>query len=1055
MTTKATAKAGTVLKAVFTPAIWAMNRMNFVAKFLFIGLLLLLPFAYVTHLMRQETKKQIVFNRKESYGVEYITPAFRLLGHLQSCRTHSAAIFAGNASSIDLLAREMAAVDALIPVIDRIDAKYREELRTGDGDFACARSWESIKAGWHDLKQRAWKSGEEAIEHHTALSTMVIDWILKDAANYSNLILDPDLDSYWLMDAFVYKLPRITEDLSEACARSLLRSGPGGRQTKEMLDEGRLQIHGLYINSLNTLNAFVSVNLETAYDCNRAAGRNLRSRIQEPAHKTIEATRQYLAMVKEQVVRWDSSPANPEQLISRCNDSLGAIHHLYGIIGPELDGLILARVQNYKRDLTRGMIAAESATFLHVYLFIAFYIAVHVSVSRVAGFTRRMIEGTSERFEIDSHDELGKVAEAFNQINGALNQTRTLKDQVERRGEELQASEERFRTLAGRAPVGIFLTDAQGNCLYVNERWCKMTSLTAEEVKEKDWIPAVHPDDRKRVVEEWKSTVAKGEDFSSEFRFGIDQNVVWVSGNAVVQRDRFGAVTGFLGSVTDISEQKRVERLKNEFISTVSHELRTPLTSIRGSLGLIAGGVAGELSVKARTMVDIAKKNCERLVRLVSDILDIEKIESGKMVFDIRTVEFAPLLEQAVEASRGFGQSLGINVELDNSHPGVRVQVDGDRLTQVVANLLSNACKFSPKGGVVRVRVGLQGENIRVSVDDQGTGIPDEFRSRIFQKFAQADGSDGRAKQGTGLGLSICKAIVERMGGRIGFESAVGQGTTFFFDLPAQVPAARPSGSHRPDRSSVLVCEDDPDIAMILRGILESAGHNVDVAVSAEQAKELLKRNTYVGMTLDLALPDQDGISLVRELREDPATRRLPIVIVSAYMEEGRKSINGDAFGILDWLEKPIDEARLKKALARATELFDGRKPRILHVEDDHDIFQVVQTALSDRAEVIQSGSLSDARARIRGEKFDLLILDIGLPDGSGLELLPVLRGTPHAATPVVVFSAQELSPRTARHVQATLLKSKTSNEELVSTISDILGNPVYNPARDLVKVGA
>jgi PAS domain S-box-containing protein len=799
----------------------------------------------------------------------------------------------------------------------------------------------------------------------------------------------------------------------------------------------------------------VRVNLETAFDFSGAAGRDLRSRIEMPAGKAIEASRNYLAKLKEQIVRPESSPANPEEMLSQCNDSLAAIRRLYGVIGPELDRLIHGRVQKYNRNLTHGMIAAESATFLHVYLFIAFYIAVHASVTRVARCTRRMIEGTTERFQLDSRDELGKVAESFNQINSILNQTRTLKEQVERRGEELQASEERFRTLAGRAPVGIFLTDPLGNCLYVNERWCKMASLTPDQVKEKGWVLAVHPDDRSRVAEEWKSVAAKGEDFSSEYRFGTGQDVVWAAGNVVVQRDRFGAVTGFLGSMTDITEQKRVEKLKNEFISTVSHELRTPLTSIRGSLGLIAGGVAGDLPLKARTMVDIAKKNCERLVRLVSDILDVEKIESGKMVFDIRDVEFAPLLDQAVEASRGFAQSLGVSLELDNPHAGVRVQVDADRLTQVVANLLSNACKFSSKEGMVRVRVGLQGDTLRLSVDDHGPGIPEEFRSRIFQKFAQADGSDGRAKQGTGLGLSISKAIVERMGGRIGFESAVGVGSTFFIDLPAQCPEPRTAAPHRPGRSCVLVCEDDQDIATILRGILESAGHNVDVAASAGQAKEYLRQNSYVGMTLDLALPDQDGISLVRELRENAATRTLPVVIVSAYMEEGRKAINGDAFGIVDWLEKPIDEGRLQKALARATELFKGRKSRILHVEDDQDISQVVQTALSDCAEVIRSDSLADARERIRRERFDLLILDIGLPDGSGWELLPVLRGTPHAATPVVVFSAEEISPKTARHVHATLLKSKTSNEELVGTINRIMGNPMYSPARNLAGVGA
>jgi PAS domain S-box-containing protein len=1033
-----------MFQALFRPAIAAMNRMNFMVKFVFIGLLLLLPFAYVTHVMVKGSDKQIVFNQKEVYGIDYITPAAQLLSKLQDSRTCSAALLAGDDSFRADLDRNAKDIAALLPVIDRVDEQYREEFKTDDGRAPCTERWVQIKSTWTSVQRRTFKSEAESYAAYSELCDLVTDWILNYAANYSNLILDPDLDSYWLMDAFVGKLPQITEDLSQACALGIaLGSRPDGA-SMETTSEERLAIHALYVDAVKSLKSFQDVNLKTAYDYNNTKSKTLQGRLEPLVRTSSLLTTDYLETLKNQLVKGAGQRRSLRDQVEASRKAMAAGYALYERVGPELRNLIDARVRSYQGDKTLGVIAAESATFLHVYLFIAFYLAIHASVTRISGFTKRMIEGTREHFKLDSRDELARVAESYNQINATLVETRDLKALLESRTGELQASEERFRTLASRAPVGIYMTDAAGDCLYVNERWCTMSAMTSEEARGKGWIRAVHPDDRERVSREWYAAAGARKDFASEYRFGTPQGIVWLSGNAVTLRDRSGAITGFLGSVTDISEQKRVERLKNEFISTVSHELRTPLTSIRGALGLIAGGVAGALPVKAKSMVDIAKKNCERLVRLVSDILDIEKIESGKMTFDIRPVEFAPILDQSVEANRTYAQSMGVTIDLDNAPAGVRVLADADRLMQVVTNLLSNAAKFSPAGRSVQVRVAAYGDNLRVSVKDEGPGIPDEFRSRIFQKFAQADASDGRAKQGTGLGLSICRAIVERMGGRIGFETGRGLGTTFYFDIPLQGLPLKSSTAPRPGRPAVLVCEDDGDVATILRGILEGAGYNIDLATTATQAKELLKNNRYVGMTLDLALPEQDGISLLRDLREDAATRHLPVVIVSAYMEEGRKAINGDAFGILDWLEKPIDEARLKRALARTTAFFDGRKPRILHVEDDADIAEVVRVSLGDRAEVIQADTLAAARERVRHEKFDLLILDIGLPDGSGLELLPVLRGTPYASTPVVIFSAQEVSPKTSRHVQAALVKSKATPEELMVTISAILGNPIY-----------
>jgi PAS domain S-box-containing protein len=236
--------------------------------------------------------------------------------------------------------------------------------------------------------------------------------------------------------------------------------------------------------------------------------------------------------------------------------------------------------------------------------------------------------------------------------------------------------------------------------------------------------------------------------------------------------------------VRDITDRKNIERMKNEFVSTVSHELRTPLTSIIGSLGLVSGGVVGVLPPNARRLLEIALKNGERLSRLINDILDIEKIESGRMAFGQKVVDLGALVDQAVEANRPYGREFGVTYVLTNDAPGARVEADPDRLIQALTNLLSNAAKFSPPDSAVHVTVRRAGAAMRIEVRDHGRGIPEAFRPRLFQKFAQADASDTRRRGGTGLGLSITKAIVEKLGGSIGYETHVVHGTLFYLDLP-------------------------------------------------------------------------------------------------------------------------------------------------------------------------------------------------------------------------------------------------------------------------------
>jgi len=221
----------------------------------------------------------------------------------------------------------------------------------------------------------------------------------------------------------------------------------------------------------------------------------------------------------------------------------------------------------------------------------------------------------------------------------------------------------------------------------------------------------------------------------------------------------------FVGLVRDITERKRVEQMKSEFVSTVSHELRTPLTSISGALGLISGGAVGELPPSMKPLIDIAHNNSLRLIHLINDLLDMEKIAAGKMHFDMQWLALLPLVEQALEANKAL-------------------RIDSQRLQQVMANFLSNAAKFSPEGGQVEVVVQRRGARVRVSVRDYGPGIPDAFRGRIFEKFSQADSSDTRQKGGTGLGLAISRELIERMGGAIGYDSVPGDGATFWIEVP-------------------------------------------------------------------------------------------------------------------------------------------------------------------------------------------------------------------------------------------------------------------------------
>lgn len=457
-------------------------------------------------------------------------------------------------------------------------------------------------------------------------------------------------------------------------------------------------------------------------------------------------------------------------------------------------------------------------------------------------------------------------------------------DRARRRSDDLAA---RQAAIFDSAKDGMIVLNGSGSIESLNPAAAQMFGRAPEDLVRRDiGVLAEVAPDRGQVESFLRRLEANRGGTAGEFREFIGRRSdnssfpLEVSLSPVQLAD----TTKFLAVFRDISERREIEQIKGEFVATVSHELRTPLTSIAGSLGLITGGAAGPIPSRAFRLIQIAHSNSARLVRLVNDILDIEKIEAGRMTFDIKPISLDHLLRRAVRDNAGFATEYGVRVELAPGPPNAAVLADEDRLAQVVTNLLSNAVKFSPRDGVVRVSASALDRRYRISVSDEGEGIPEAFRERIFSKFAQADNSDSRQKGGTGLGLSIVREIVTRIGGNISFESRVGQGATFHVDLPAAdaIPVPQIPASALRDRGAlpcILHVDDDPDMLRVLSGVFEGRADILPVR-SVEEAKAAIRQTRFGAAILDIGLVDGNGLELVPLLRQsDPA---MPIVVFTA-----------------------------------------------------------------------------------------------------------------------------------------------------------------------------
>ena len=450
----------------------------------------------------------------------------------------------------------------------------------------------------------------------------------------------------------------------------------------------------------------------------------------------------------------------------------------------------------------------------------------------------------------------------------------------------LEASKERLHSAIENAPIGMALVDPEGKWLKVNEALCRFLGYSEAEFGGIDFSKIVHPDDIGTDAEMIEQLVT-GEiaTYQLERRYlHRDGHTLWGLLCVSLARNPDGSIAHFISQIQDISHRREMDRMKSEFISNVSHELRTPLTSIRGSLGLITGTMSKGIPDGVMRLLTIAHKNSERLILLINDILDIEKLSADKTRYDLVDRDICHEVRQAIDANQGYADHFGVTFEADCIEGLAIARIDSARYQQILANLLSNAAKFSPAGGTVGVSVCRVDGRVRTSVSDKGPGIPSAFRRLIFTPFSQADASATRVKGGTGLGLHISKQMIERMGGTIGFHSVVGEGSTFWMDLPDPAsgqgdasPLATPA---LPDSGlpTVLHVEDDVDFFAFLATALRGKANLLN-ARSLSEARSQMQHMEADLVILDLNLPDGRGLSLLDEM---PAGEEKPVIVLTA-----------------------------------------------------------------------------------------------------------------------------------------------------------------------------
>ncbi|HEY9716430.1 MAG TPA: ATP-binding protein, partial [Trichormus sp.] len=460
----------------------------------------------------------------------------------------------------------------------------------------------------------------------------------------------------------------------------------------------------------------------------------------------------------------------------------------------------------------------------------------------------------------------------------------------------------------------------------------------------------------------------------------------------------------------DITERKEVEKRVSEFYATVSHELRTPLTSIRTALGLMESGSVGKLPSKAGQLIRIARSECDRLIRLINDILDIRKIESGKLVLRLQSAEPSTLIDVTFNGLRSIARESGIRLTSDIKSKA-ELQCDVDRIVQVLTNLVSNAIRFSPRASSVTVRVERSAENgaAHFSVIDTGPGIPPDQMHKLWDRFQQLEPGEGKPKGGSGLGLAISKAIVAQHGGAVGVESSEGQGSTFWFELPERtvVEQEPEPGAEEPDRRRILLINDDEEVHDLLNGLLSTDLFELIRATTGADANRLVSERRPDIVLLDIQLADGNGFDMVRNLVLDTNLPPVPIIVLPG--REPTLHTLGNPV-LLDWLIKPIDEDSLRRSLLMTVHSNNLENAKALVITENTETFDYLEDKLAElNIACLATSSDTTTKQLIRSQNPSFIVLDIQVGQQVCFDVFQYLRQEKARPIPLAVYADKVL----------------------------------------------
>ena len=645
------------------------------------------------------------------------------------------------------------------------------------------------------------------------------------------------------------------------------------------------------------------------------------------------------------------------------------------------------------------------------------------------------------------HNVLSQIATAI----GNAKVYHLISEQAQEMGQMLRRQQEegtRSQAILTSIADGVVVNDTEGRVILVNPVAERILGIPAKDLlgedlrtlfsflgtkEEKEAISAVEKLLSARDIEVTKTF---------KMRLTVDSRVIHASLSPVLTQRN-----DFLGVVTvlrDITKEVEADRAKTEFVSTVSHELRTPMTSIKGYTDLVYGGAAGPINQDQRRFLGIIKSNTDRLTALINDLLDISRIETGRVRFEARPLQIGEVVAEVVNVLAGQAQANDQTLTYEVAGGLADIMGDRDRLTQVLINLVGNAVRYTPKNGEIEVRVYPVEGAVRVDVRDTGIGIDPQDMAHIFERFYRSDHPLVQEKRGTGLGLSIVKMFVEMHGGRIWVDSDPGKGSTFTFILPVPVQSEKVEGASLPSPRpvarlrTVLIVDDDQNVAELLQRQLEAGGYQTFVLGRGGSVEEWVQEQQPDLVLLDMILPDVSGLEVLRALRDNVVTADVPVIVLTIVPDDG----TAWDLGIVNYLTKPVGAEELLQNIEQAL-TWQGR---VLIVEDDPDTVGLLSATMRRIGFTpLVAADGYEGLTIARRYRPDLILLDLRLPGMDGFEALTHLKRDAVTQTiPIIAISAHvsDVDQERRRFIAlgaASFLPKPFSIGELLNEVEDAL----------------